>query len=118
MDNLSEKLAGILNDPASMEQFRKMAEGLLGSSADPQPAASPPPSVTPPLPDIGELGGIVQMLSMLKTPAQDNRTALITALRPHLSAERQKRADRAIKILRILDILPLLKESGLLEKLL
>lgn len=118
MDNLSEKLAGILNDPASMEQFRKMAEGLLGSSAEPQSAAPPTPNITPPLPDIGELGGIVQMLSMLKTPAQDNRTALITALRPHLSAERQKRADRAIKILRILDILPLLKESGLLEKLL
>lgn len=117
MDNLSEKLSELLNDPASMEQFRKMAEGLFASPADSPPP--PPPSSRPAqaLPDIGELSNIAGILSALKAPAQDSRTALITALKPHLSAERQLRADRAIKILRLLDILPILKESGLLEKL-
>ena len=31
MDDISEKLAGILNDPESMERVRRMAEGLLGA---------------------------------------------------------------------------------------
>ena len=30
MDDLSEKLAGILNDPETMDRVRKMAENILG----------------------------------------------------------------------------------------
>jgi len=40
------------------------------------------------------------------------------ALNPHLSEESQRRVDTAVKILRVIDLLPALKESGLLEKLL
>ena len=41
MDDLSEKLAELLNDPESMNRVRQMAENLLGNAgggADAQPA--------------------------------------------------------------------------------
>ena len=43
MDDLNEKLAGILNDPESMNRVRKMAESLLGNQRqeDTSPPASP-----------------------------------------------------------------------------
>lgn len=48
----------------------------------------------------------------------DDRTALIKALKPLLSEPRQQKADEAIKILRLMQLLPLLRESGLLGNLL
>ena len=36
MDDLSEKLADILNDPESMNRVRQMAESLLGSEQQEQ----------------------------------------------------------------------------------
>lgn len=40
----------------------------------------------------------------------DKNTDLILALKPHLSPESRNKADMAIKILRLFDILPLLKD--------
>lgn len=42
--------------------------------------------------------------------ASDKNTDLIMALRPHLSPENRNKADTAIKILRLFDALPYLKE--------
>ena len=47
----------------------------------------------------------------------DERTALLKALKPLLSSERQQKADEAIKIMRMLKLLPLLKDSELLKDL-
>lgn len=48
----------------------------------------------------------------------DDRTALIKALKPLLSEPRQQKADEVIKILRLVQLIPLLKDSGLLKGLL
>ena len=107
MDDLSEKLTGILNDPESMERVKQMAESILGGGK----AEPPAPSAVTGLADIGDaLGGE----DIGKTAGNDSRVQLIYALKPHLSAERQARADTAVKILKLLDILPAIKESGLL----
>jgi hypothetical protein len=50
--------------------------------------------------------------------AKDNRTALIEALKPMLSEPRRQKADEAIKILRLINLIPLLRDSGLLKGLL
>ncbi len=42
--------------------------------------------------------------------ASDKNTDLIMALKPHLSPENRNKADTAIKILRLFDALPYLKE--------
>ena len=44
-------------------------------------------------------------------------TALLLALRPHVSQERQQRIDRAVKLLRLYTMWSILKESGLLQDL-
>ena len=114
MDDLGEKLAGILNDPESMERVRKMAENILGSQNEPQqenPAS--------PLGDISgmlgsdELQGIISIISRLKSSGNDPKTQLLYALKPHLSKPRREKVDTAIKILKMLELLPLIKDTGL-----
>lgn len=116
MDDLSTKLSELLNDPESMNRVRQMAENILGESGDRVPASSTPDVSS--LGDMlgsGELQSIISVISKMKSAGDDSRVQLITALRPHLNEERRKRADTAIKILKLLDALPLIKESGLLN---
>ena len=61
---------------------------------------------------------MMKVLSGLKNTGEDDRTRLLLALRPHLSEPRQQKVDTAVKILRVIDLLPALRESGLLGKLL
>lgn len=129
MDDFSEKLAGILNDPESMERVRMMAESLLGDGekgSSPSLPPSPPPSPTggmgdilsalgDGMPDAATLKKIMGIMNRFKSVGNDERFALLHALRPHLSEARREKLDAAIKILRLIDILPYLKESGLLN---
>lgn len=43
----------------------------------------------------------------------DNNIALLRALKPLLSEERQTKVDKAIRIMRLIHLVPLIKESGL-----
>lgn len=61
--------------------------------------------------DLNMLLKVQNMMGKMKT--DDKNTNLILALKPHLKPERQKKADDALKIMRLISILPLLKESGL-----
>lgn len=114
MDDLSEKLAGILNDPESMERVRQMAENILGDNSEASKQASP-------LEDLGSVLGaadiqsIISIISRLKNSGNDPRSQLLNALKPHLSEPRREKVDTAIKILKMLELLPLMKESGLLK---
>ncbi len=47
--------------------------------------------------------------------SDDDKIRFIEALKPLLSSERQKKADEAEKMLRLMSALPALKESGLLN---
>lgn len=115
MDDLSAKLTELLNDPESMNRVRQMAESILGESGE---EAAAPVSAVPDISNMlsgDELKSIMSVISRFKSSGDDSRVQLIAALRPHLSDERKTRADTAIKILKLLDILPLIKESGLLK---
>lgn len=117
MDDLSAKLAELLNDPESMNRVRQMAENILGESGGEPPAPDPPTdlSAVGEMLGGGELQSIISVISKMKSASDDSRVQLISALRPHLSEERKKRADTAIKILKLLDVLPLIKDSGLMN---
>lgn len=45
---------------------------------------------------------------------EDNNTKLLLALKPHFQENKQAKIDKAIKILKILSLLPILKDSGIL----
>ena len=64
--------------------------------------------------DLNALGGIANLMGKLNQN-DDKRCQLITALKPLLSPERQQRADEALRIIKLIDILPLIRDSGLLR---
>ncbi len=115
MDDLNQKLAQILNDPESMNRVREMAESIL--SKDNKKSESEDETLFGKL-DGSELTGIMSLVSKLNQSHDDARTNLLAALKPHLSEPKREKVDTAIKILRLLDLLPLLKESGVLGQLL
>ena len=119
MDDLSAKLTELLNDPESMNRVRQMAESILGGSEAEAETEAPTSggelSNISDMLDGGELQTIISLISQMKALSDDSRVQLINALKPHLSEERRKRADTAVKILKLLDMLPLIKESGLLK---
>jgi hypothetical protein len=111
MDDISQKLAGILNDPESMERVRKMAESILGEEEE-----SPPQDnsffdgINP-----QELNTIMSLIGKFNSSVNDPRANLLNALKPHLSEPRREKVDTAIKLLKIIELFPLLKESGILR---
>lgn len=117
MDDLSEKLAGLLNDPESMNRVRQMAESLLGEKSG-QGSLVPEQQKSEQslsLPDSNELQSIMGVISRLKSGGEDSRAQLLKALKPHLSEPRREKVDTAIKILKLIELLPFLKESGILD---
>ena len=53
---------------------------------------------------------IGSVMSMLQSGSSDRRCELIQALKPNLSLQRQHKADEAIKILKLLEMLPMISE--------
>lgn len=49
---------------------------------------------------------------------EDNNTRLLQALKPHFSDSRQQKIDKAIRMLQLFSLLPMIQESGLLGGLL
>ena len=112
MDDINARLAEILNDPESMNRVREMAENLLSGE---ESAESNIPAAADAGIDAASLAKITGIMTKLKSAGDDNRTALLNALKPHLSEERRKKVDTAVKLLRLIELLPYLKDSGLLD---
>lgn len=55
--------------------------------------------------------GLAPLLSGIKN--EDENTRLLNSLRPFLSGDREKRLDEAIRMLRMLKVMPLLKDQHL-----
>ncbi len=119
MDDLSEKLAELLNDPDSLNRVREMAENILGDKPQKNECSSPPTADLGSLfggdIDPSQIGKIISVMSRLKSNYDDNRSKLLLALKPHLSEPRREKVDAAIKLLKLIEILPLLRESGMFE---
>ncbi len=116
MNDLSDKISELLSDPSGMEKIRQMASSLLGDAPPEAPPASLP-SALPALPEGLDLTKIIPLVSRLSSQKDNKRTALLLSLRPHLSDERRERLDKAVQLLKLYDMLPLLKDSGILTNL-
>lgn len=119
MDDLNERLAELLNDPESMKRVRDMAENLLGNQ---QKKQKEEPSNTADIGsifdgdiDIASIGKITSVLSRLKNTSNDSRSNLLLALKPLLSAPRREKVDTAIKLLKLIDLLPLLRDNDVFQ---
>ena len=95
LENLSDEDISSLGD---------MAQQLFGNMRSEQPEATTSPfgGIDP-----GMLSSIMQVLPLLQGSEDNDRTRLINALKPMLSHHRRKKADEAIQLMKLFEILPL-----------
>ena len=108
MDDLSTLLSGILNSPEGMENLKNAASALLKGSEE---KTEPPPEEDGLSP--AQIAGMVKIVSAIKNRKEDDRTKLLLALRPHLSEERRKILEEALKYQKNTDVIPNIKGSGI-----
>lgn len=124
MDNLNDIINSLSADDINM--LKGVASSILGDSTDtteqqkPQQnnvqQNTPQQSGVPALAGLGLDGIDFNMIMKAKTIFEKmNNTSnknvdLIMALKPHLSPETQNKADQAMRILKLFEVLPLLRE--------
>ena len=118
MEDLTQKLQSLLSDPESMRNLSELAAMMNAPDSSAPPETGPvsdngePPE---PMPfDPAKLLAVGQAFSAVQ---QDETASLIRALKPHLSAARAKRADQAIRMLRLYAAAGILRENGVLTDL-
>lgn len=120
MEDMAGKISELLSDPDGMSKIMAVAESLFKSDDSKNPPTSEPdtaPSGGFSLPDGFDITKIMGLMSAFNSHQNDRRSELLLALKPHLSSERRERVDKAVKLLKIVSLLPLLKEQGLLDLL-
>ena len=116
MDDLTEKLTSLLQDPKGMEQIKNIAQSFLqqNTPAQPAPAPSAPASAGGGGLDISPdmLQTVAKLSSAFKTQnTEDDNIRFLLALKPLLSEERRARTDTAMKLMKMMKLLPALTES-------
>lgn len=112
MDNLNDIISSLSSD--DIEMLKGVASSILGSE-DKKEEQSVQKTNSPAL-----LQGIdsvdFDMIMKAKTlfdkmnSTSSKNADLIMALKPHLNAQTQNKAEQAIKILKLFEILPMLRE--------
>lgn len=124
MDDLSAAIRDLLQDPQSMAQIQNLAQSLGLNDTQPANTANPlqallPAAASPAQNADPMLSALMRAAPLLaKVNEEDDAARLLAALRPLLSETRQKKLDDAGRILKLLHLLPLLRESGLLQNIL
>ncbi len=98
---------------ADLSGLASMLSGLGNSSNTNQTQANPDSSI--PNIDINMIMKLQQVFSSMNV--NDKNSQLLKALKPHFSDTRQKKVDQAISMMRLMSMLPMLKESGIFSGL-
>lgn len=118
MEDMAGKISELLSSPDGMDKIKSLADALFKDNAPPKDDPSENSSGGGfSLPDGFDIGKIMGLMSAFNSRQSDRRSDLLLALKPHLSAERQERVDKAVRLLRIAALLPLLKEQGIIDSL-
>jgi len=97
MDDLSNKINQILNDPEQLQQVMELAKTM--GFPPPQESSEPDtPSIMEAMPEM--LSGISQLLQQSQQ-LNEKQEALFQALRPYLKPGRQLKLDRALQLARL-----------------
>lgn len=118
MDNLNDIINSLSADDINM--LKGVASSILGEGSTDDtkaPAALPSKQSNDNLMQLPGLDGIdFDMIMKAKTVfekmnnTKNKNVDLIMALKPHLSPETQNKADQALRILKLFEVLPLLRE--------
>lgn len=115
MNNINDIIASLT--PEDIESLKATAESIFGkgNTQSGEKSASEPKSNNNSSSDF-DLGSMLnpemfsKLAGIMSSMNSDggSRCHLIEALKPNLSCERQKKADEAMQILKLLDILPMI----------
>ena len=150
-DDLSDKLSGILNDPAAMQEIAALASQLgmdapgelkegkkgTGERSEENGTRGTRPHDPPDHKDSVDLQGLMNSLNLNghqqktdsdtvsqlmalapmlgKLRQEDETTRLLDAMRPFLSEERQHKLDKAKRLIKVLRLMPLVRELPLFD---
>ena len=128
MDDLASMITQFLNSEEGMNQLNSVASALgldmssAGQTADQGGSTQPGgPQVSQNATsqqsgfqgvDAKTMTLLQRVLSAYNTP--DQNAQLLLALKPHFSPQRAKKVDDAIRILSLIKLLPIIKDSGVL----
>lgn len=110
MDNINDILSNLSDE--DMENLMAAAESLFSSQKEDNGSDGEAASGSA-MPDFASLLGNAQMISKISSVMgamnkKDDRTRLIEALKPLLSEKRRKRADEAMQMMKLFELLPAL----------
>ncbi len=115
------KISGILSDEESLRQLSELMQMINSGEVPDSGGNVEEPTVKTECGDESEMLDmemIMKIMSVVGTlNQQDKNTELLAALRPHLGEEKQKRLDRAAKLLKLAAVYSAAKESGALNDL-
>ena len=134
MDGMTEKIEQFLSDPSAISQIQQVLSSLGSQDQDSSGGLDlsslfgmfagggmqnddSSPNMGG-LGGLGDFGGIASLLGNFQNNDDNENAVLLLALRPFLSVSRQKRVGEAVQLMKIISLLPLLKESGLLSGIL
>ena len=110
MDSINDILSSLTDE--DMENLRAAAESFFSSNEE--KSSAPPPSGSS-MPDFSGILGNAQMMAKISSimsamNKKDGRTRLIEALKPLLSEKRRHRADEAMQMMKLFELLPTLTQ--------
>lgn len=123
MDDLGSKINEILSDPKALEQIQELSTMLMGSDTSEKPIQKAEENVK---------SNDMSLLSSLSSPKamslitkvapllsdigkEDDTSRLLSSLRPFLSDQRKEKLDEASKLIKIMKMLSMLKDTNLLD---
>lgn len=120
------KIGELLSDGESVKQLSELAQMLMSESNASDASETNDDSEKPTEnSDEGLVGGgfdiglIMKLQEIMGVMNQkDKNSELLLALKPHLRDNKQEKVDKAIKILKLLAVWNIVKDSGLLQDLL
>lgn len=116
LSGLAQMLSGVLGGgtPAAQPASAQASSGpdlsslmkMLGTGGAPGTGGASLPAL-----DMNTLMNLQKIFSSFNR--EDENILLLRALKPHLKERNQKKVDDAIRIMQLISVLPLIKESGL-----
>lgn len=112
MEDINNIISNLSDD--DIGRLKSLANDLFGNNQKNELAAPQKSDVSSDMFDPATLNRVMNIVSSIKgDAASDDRTKFIASLKPLLSDKRQQKADEAMKMMHLFEILPALKESGL-----
>lgn len=118
MDNMNDMLSSVLGDPESLRQIQELADMLKDETENSSRNNNTDAGSESASSDGFDPAMLMSIMGAVSAAGGDDKNrSLILALKPYLSSERQARADKAVKFLKMYAVFNELKKSGMLNNL-